>query len=224
MPYAMSLLSLEMLREYFDSNTETLGELVMNAKRRMSQTDGNEDPYRSMIEGLGKAFSPKPELLSAERREHLHLMHLIGDPLLRLKRPNRIEISAPARANAGAIIPVSGSMNQRSVLTVEVAYRRDRFRYRPPHRREYESTDQAFRAYQQAYENSHDLVCFRREIAVDQGDFLIHVPLPLDANGECIVSVFDSRSPNLSLGSAPIFINAVKRRTSSKRREPRTFK
>ncbi len=215
MPYAMSLFSLEMLREYFDGDVQTLGELIKVAKIRMANNGASDDPYRSMIEGMGKSFSPKPKLLAEERREHLHLMHLIGDPLLRLKRPQAMKISVPVVANAGAVIPVTGVSPGGGTYTVEVSYKRDRYRTRPPRRREYEPTEEAFDKYQVAYDNARQLVCLRADAKVVAGQFMIEVPLPANASGDCVVSVFNTAAPNIVMGSAPVFINAMKRKSGS---------
>ena len=211
MPYAMGLLSLELLKEYFDGEAKTVGELVRNAKRNMASDDGKKNAYRTMIETMGKLFSPKPELLTEERREHLQLMHLIGDPLLRLKRPDGIAINSPEKADAGSKIVVKGSIEEDTRLQVEIAYRRDRHRFRPPRRKEYDSSDAVFQSYQEAYEKARHLVCFRGMAQVKKGEFAIEVPIPKDANGECVVSVFSADKGNIQMGSAPLFIKAAPR-------------
>ena len=216
MPYAMGLLSLELMKEYFQGDAQTLGELVRDAKRQMASNPKEKSNYRTMIETMGKMFSPKPELLTAERKEHLQLMHLIGDPLLRLKRPKRIAIESPKRADAGSKILVQGAIAEDTQLNVEIAYRRDRHRFRPPRRKEYESSDATFRSYQETYEKSRHLVCFRGLATVRKGKFSIEVPIPEDANGDCILSVFADGTGDIKMGSAPLFIKALPRSARKK--------
>ena len=108
MPYAMSLLSLEMVHEYFHGDAETLGELTLLSKQRMVKGSANNPKYREMIEGMGQVFSPAPRLLDLERLEHAQLIQLIGDPLLRLRRPDRLELQAKHVPVLGNQIQVSG--------------------------------------------------------------------------------------------------------------------
>lgn len=208
MPYAMGLLSLELMREYFDGDAVTLGQLLKVAKQRMAERSGEEsgDDYRSLIETMGQVFSPQPGLLEAERREHLHLMHLIGDPLLRIKRPQRLSLSAPPRAHRGDAVWVTGNCPRAGRYTIEVAYRRDRFRHRPPFRGTYRSGDAIFEGYQEAYDRARDLVCYRAEHSLPAGAFRTSLRLPEDANGECVISVFNAEGAELVLGDTPIFI------------------
>ena len=39
---------------------------------------------RLMLDGVASIISPSREMLEEERREHLHLFNLLGDPMLRL--------------------------------------------------------------------------------------------------------------------------------------------
>ncbi len=89
MPYGLSTFTLEMTREHFSGESKTLGEIVKLAKQRLIATDDPSE-LRQMIEAMGQGFSPKPELLEAERKEHVDLIHLLGDPLLRIKRGKTI--------------------------------------------------------------------------------------------------------------------------------------
>ena len=92
MPYAMSVMSVEMMNEYFRGDCKTLGELILKAKQRMLTEADAQNDYRQSLDALGQTLSPLPTLLTAECREHIHLMQLIGDPLLRLKRPQDLDL------------------------------------------------------------------------------------------------------------------------------------
>ncbi len=193
MPYAMSLLAMEMSDEYFDGQCATVGQLLMHAKQKMvGVTDTSEaDPYRQMIETMGQALSPLPKMLAQEKTEHLHLINLLGDPLLRLKRPERIGVNSIAIQNDGVsqdrAISVSGISPFAGALTAELVYRRDRFRSRPKRRRKFDPADASLSAYQQQYDQAHDLVCSVRHTQVIQGAFDISLDVPADVRGDCRV-------------------------------------
>ena len=84
MPYAMGIFSLEMLDGIYNSEVKTVGELVKQSKRKMFKFDESKSRYHQLVSSMGKSFSPEPSLLTDERAEHVHLMHLLCDPLLRL--------------------------------------------------------------------------------------------------------------------------------------------
>ena len=216
MPYAMSVLSLEMLKEYFDGETPTLGQLILVGKTRMMGPIDASDPYRNMIEGMGKAFSPRADLLDKERREHIDLIHLIGDPLLRLKRPDQVSVATETKAKAGEIVTVNGTSPASGEMVMEVSFARDRFRHRPPRRKEYDSSEAAFQNYQKVYEQTHELVCQREVIPITKGEFSTEVKLPEDANGECVLRVMVVGDREIALGSAPIEVVPKPKRRQAK--------
>jgi hypothetical protein len=235
MPYAMSVLSLELLNEFFRGDSQTLGELMLVSKQRMVREPQSGDEYREMIEALGKTFSPEPELLAAERQEHAHLMHLLGDPLLRLKRPAKMQLTARKvglrqvsheggkrvtprvdlqqrkatklqKVEAGQRVRIQGVAESAGKLQIEICYQRDRFRHRPSFRGEYDSSDESFRKYQKEYMKAHDLVCSRQTIEVPQGDFDTEIQIPEDASGRCDIRTMLIGMKSFALGTIPIDI------------------
>lgn len=217
MPYALSLMSLEMVHEYFHGNVQTVGELLRMAKIRMARGSDNNPKYRAMIEGMGQAFSPLPKLLKAERNEHIHLVQLMGDPLLRIKRPETIALSAPKFVVAGNKLEVQGTTSGSGKLVVELSYRRDRLKTRMPRRKEYVGTDEAFKEFQAVYEASMDQVCVREEVFVSEsGEFSVELDVPSSASGPCVIQAMLVSESGLSLGSSPI---DVKKRLQSRKAE-----
>ena len=212
MPYAMGLMSLEMLEGYFDGDTETLGELVLNAKRKMVAGSKNPDQYRKLIQAMGKAFSPKPGLLVAERKEHVQLMHLLGDPLLRLQRPEEVGLKVVEETKRGEKIKVAGNAPASGVMQIDLSYKRDRFRYRPKRRKEYDSASATFASYQKTYEQTQDLICIKRTIKVEKGSFEVELQVPEDASGDCfvramLVSENKSAKSKFAIGAAKVYVN-----------------
>ena len=217
MPYAMGLLTLEMVHEFFDGQAKTIGELTMLAKRRMVNGSDNNREYRQMIEGMGKTFSPTPKMLRLERLEHVQLIHLIGDPLLRLKRPANIEINTPSpQSVAGTNLTVSGTVPTDGNLIVELSYQRDRLRERPPRRKSYDSSNESFGVYQETYEKAHNLVCCSKMIAVRGGKFETEIAIPPDAVGRCVVRAMLQSNEMFAIGSAPLDVSKGARMRNAK--------
>lgn len=185
MPYAMGIFSLELLDGYFQGDASTLGELVKVSKNRMVKFEPKKSNYHRLIESMGQAFSPEPGLLVAERKEHVHLMHLLGDPLLKLHRPNNLKLDAPKNIASGQQITVSGFAEQSGELKMDLAYRRDRFRNRPPRRRSYEPSHATFASYQKVYEETQDLKVQTISRRISKGPFSIQMAVPDDCSGDC---------------------------------------
>lgn len=211
MPYAMSLLSLEMVHEYFHGEAETLGELAQLSKRRMVLGSDNNPKYRKMIEGMGQAFSPFPQLLDLERLEHAQLIQLIGDPLLRLKRPAQLELQVNPVAVVGDQLKVTGVSPEAGNLIIELAYPRDRFRERPRRRVEFDPSDESLEEYQSTYEKIHDLVWVSQTIVVDAGAFEMMLPIPLEMRGRCLVRGMLQTADRLAIGSVPVEVLQIDR-------------
>ena len=214
MPYAMGLLSLEMVHEYFDGKAETLGELIRVAKRRMVDGSENHPEYREMIEGMGKTFSPLPKLLKQERLEHVHLMHLLGDPLLRVKRPSKLKMDVVESCVAGETLVVGCDIPVEGILKIDLAYKRDRLRNRMPRRREYDSSETSFSEYQSTYEQACDLVCTDRSILVRPGSVKLDLEIPPSATGKCVVRAMLVSEDGLHLGASPILLKRPKSKSN----------
>lgn len=215
MPYAMSVLSVEMMNEFFRGECETLGQLMLRAKQRMAQKPDPENKVRESLDALGATFSPMPKLLDAECKEHLQLMQLIGDPLLRLKRPKTVglTINNAPKANSddqlptyssGDSIEISGVANQPGTLLVEIAYQRGRLRYRPKVRGQYDSSDAAFRKIHADYLKSNDSVVMRNHFRVESGDFKSRLTVPAGCKGACDVRVMLLSANDVAIDSVPI--------------------
>jgi hypothetical protein len=86
MPYGNTVMGYELLRACFQDQPAELGEVVRLAQSRVLKQSPN-DQLRAMLDGMAEWLSPAPVDLPNERREHVLMYHLIGDPLLRLHRP-----------------------------------------------------------------------------------------------------------------------------------------
>jgi hypothetical protein len=86
MPYGNTVLGCELLRACFRDRPEHLGDTLRLAERRTLATS-TDDPLRVSLDSMAAGLSPQPVDLVSERREHVQMYHLFGDPLLHLRRP-----------------------------------------------------------------------------------------------------------------------------------------
>lgn len=205
MPYGMATLSYEVMDEFFKGEHETLGDVILFAKQNLARNHIDNE-YREMIEDLGESFSPRAELLPIERYEHLHMFHLLGDPLLRVPRPGPLELHVdwsptdPATARVHGVAPEAGS------LVLDLAYKRDRLRYRPERRKSFDPSREALARYDETYRRSNDLICTSETIQVGAGSFSAELRIPADASGECHIRGFLSTGKQAWAQAVPIDI------------------
>ena len=213
MPYAMSRLSLEMMEEFFEGDASTLGDLVRVSMRRMASDEGAEaggDRYRRLIEEMGKSLSPFPQLLPLERLEHAKLIHLLGDPLLKLARPEPLEIDVKDEVVGGTNLSVKGVAPSDGELRIELVYERDRFLKRPKRRRDYESSDLSFRQYDQIYHEAQQRTVAKINLPVKRGSFEQAIEVPESARGRCQVRAVVVSPDVFAMGSSAVRVTRPK--------------
>ncbi len=86
MPYGNTVFGCELLRACFRERTEHLGDMLRLAERK-TLAPSPDDPLRASLDAMAVGLSPAPADLAGERREHVLMYHLFGDPLLHLHRP-----------------------------------------------------------------------------------------------------------------------------------------
>ena len=215
MPGGMGLLSMAMLEEYFDGSARTLGEVVLKAKRELSQGEQEFKGYRELIESISATMLPG-QTFKDECIDHIELMQLMGDPLLRVKRPERINLTAPSSATAGHSINVAGEVasaadKKSGPVRVQVSYQRDRLKHRFKRRRTFASTPNELAKFQLAYDQARDLVCVEQTVAMVEGKFETEIKLPDYARGDCVITSTLISNDAVLAGSAKIEIEKAKR-------------
>lgn len=209
MPYAMAVLGTNMMDEYFQKKRETLGEVVLNAKRRMMATD-DKSPNRALLDAIAQSISPVKDKLEDERREHLYLFNLLGDPLLRLKRNDAVEVTSPTAATSGEEIEITGTTPISGECTVELICRRDQLKDLPPKRELYLNADDILRSFDQTYLAANDRRWTAVAAKVVAGAFTTKVEIPIECKGFCHVRVTVTGQDRYALGTSNVFVRAKK--------------
>jgi hypothetical protein len=117
MPYGNTTAAVGLIDGVFHQQLPRLGDAWHCALKQMHQ-EVSEDTSsaRLMIDALAKVVSPPGTNLVEERREHMHLYNLIGDPTLQLHQPQEISIKvAPGHDRLTPIkmeiqSPISGAL------------------------------------------------------------------------------------------------------------------
>ncbi len=117
MPYGNTTAAVGLIDGVFKQRLPRLGDAWLSALTQMHQeVSGDTSPTRIMIDALATVVSPPGTNLVEERREHMMLYNLIGDPTLRLQHPQDIVMSVAAGHRRGAPIcveiesPINGTL------------------------------------------------------------------------------------------------------------------
>jgi len=196
MPYANGVLAKELLEAMLQTKTPTVGEALALAKRR-TMRPAEDDPGRAWIETLARTYKWKDEERAAERREHVFLYNLFGDPSMRLPHPAAAELACAEEIAPGARLKVEGKTPVNGQALIEFATERTPL---VPRRR---GDDDA--AFARAYERANDRVRASAEAAVEDGRFSATLVLPDDlASGTYHVRVFVRGEDRAAMGARTV--------------------
>jgi hypothetical protein len=128
MPYGNTVFGYEFLRASLTDRPATLGAAFSLAQRR-TLSARTDDAMRASLDNIAKSLSPllhqgktpwRPEDLAAERREHVAMYHLLGDPLLGWRRPRPMEITTSFENVAGRPLDVEGQAEFDGECLIEI--------------------------------------------------------------------------------------------------------
>jgi hypothetical protein len=213
MPYGMAVMADALMQEYFEHRPPTLGDCVLAAKRRtMGRIDDAEHPVgmnRILLDGVASMMSPNKELLNEERREHLHIFNLLGDPMLTLVHPQGAELEAARDVAAGDRLRITGRTTVAGRAVLELVCRRDCCKQPPPTRERFDPRDQALAEYQPVYEQSLDRCFARWGLELPAGEFATEVVVPAGAHGPCHLRLAVANHAAHALGATNVFVRPV---------------
>ena len=205
MPYAMAVLGDGLLDAFFRRNVGTVGEVLLHAKRAMT-AEVADNPNRRLLDALAKAISPKPDQLPEERAEHVLLFNLLGDPMLRLRRPRSVAVKVPRYATSGEPLKVSIETDLAGSCVVELACRRDRFTFAPPRRHAFDPSHEAMASLTGVFDKANDGRWTSTTLAISQRAVQTTLAVPSDARGSSHVRVFIQGESRCAVGAAEVYI------------------
>ncbi len=206
MPYGMSVLATELVDQCFQRQAATLGDAMLAAKQRTAAQPVGAAPERAMLDAIAGALSPAAERVADERAEHVLLMNLLGDPLLRLRYPQPVELHAPEQAPPGGRLRVEGMAPIDGEGTVELIVARGRLAFTPPPRRAFPTTSDGLSALQAVYAQANDGRLAVVPLVTRAGRFAVELPIPSGVSGPCHVRVYLAGDGAHAAGSREITI------------------
>jgi hypothetical protein len=216
MPYAMAVMGGELMQECFVKRRETIGEIVLHAKRSLVDEKGTA-PNRQMLDAIAAAVSPNGTKPADERAEHVLLFNLIGDPLLRVPHPAAAKVVAPRFATAGDVLRISGECEVDGKCVVELVVRRDRLAFDPPEREHYDESAESLAAFADTYRRANDPCLVAVTADARDGKFAAELSVPADIDGPCNIRVFATGEGRAAIGSSDVYIRRRKSETAADR-------
>lgn len=206
MPYAMAVLSTELMDECFLRHADTLGGALLAAKRNMMAPAAS--PRRAGLDLIAKLISPAPADLAAERAEHLDLFQLMGDPLLRLRHPRRLKVDVARQVVAGEPLKLSLASPLAGDCTVELVARRDQLTFSPHPRGQFATTAAALAGWTAEYLQANNPLWAEHQQLARQGTVDVELLVPESARGAGHVRVFVAGADDFAAGAAEVEVVA----------------
>lgn len=119
MPYGNATAAIGLIDGVYHQKEARLGDAWLNTLVEM-QRDSTTDrsTTRMMIDSLATMISPAGTNLVDERREHVRLYNLLGDPTLRLHPPESLDIQVKPGYNPGETITIESTCSIDGELTM----------------------------------------------------------------------------------------------------------
>lgn len=229
-PYGLASFGFEMLSLYRQDQPKVLGDWLVAAKRRMlsvpplaevSETENSttdvsaalattenegkgwklsNNDYRNLLRQLAKLFSPTSDILHQELEEHVHMMTLFGDPLLRLPAYEPMEVEA--RVDSAGLVTISGQgPNLQNVpVDIELVYPLDQLPFRPQARPRYLDSAEFQEQLVETYERVNDRQILRTQSTMKDGKFSLELDSLTDLPRRVLVRACISHASCQALG------------------------
>ncbi|HEX5138868.1 MAG TPA: C25 family cysteine peptidase [Planctomycetota bacterium] len=204
MPYSNGVLSKEMLGAIFREDAATVGDMLRIAKRRLIRPREG-DKLREIVDGFGATWKQGDvKYLDTERREHLSLYNLMGDPSMRLPREGDVAVTCAESAAVGGRIAVEGKCTVEGEALVELVLERTAD---VPERTG--SSDADFAA---CYARANAWVKAEARVPCKGGAFRAELAVPADAApGAYFVRAYVTGPDAAALGARAIAVKAAPR-------------
>ncbi|MDZ4820349.1 MAG: C25 family cysteine peptidase [Planctomycetota bacterium] len=234
MPYSMWTLGSSLVDQMFEAQRPTLGEVFMHAKRDLAPIQ-RRSFTSAFVHCVSRAFQDMPSDLpiwaystwgyqavrcigalpadfQEERREHVSLFNLFGDPLMRMHYPKRFALTV---SDSERVLSIQGRSPVSGAGRIEVLIPRHRSQ-RLANRPHYLPGEEFFRSFETTYRQANQSVIATATTTVTNGRVAARLQFPRDATGEYIVRVVVDGKSDFAIGHNSIQIGGPARRTASR--------
>lgn len=193
------------------SHLEKINDRLEKSLKAAEETRRKNSSFRQTLDRAAAIFDPTANHLEEQIREHILEFNLLGDPLLRIKLPQRIEVSAPDIAYSSKEIVISGSIpnlnDKESVVQVELLL--DGFRSnikKPVRSRAFVESIETQKDFRQTYIAANNFVVDAVRTVTQNGCFSTKLIVPTDFSGESVVRIAAFDGSNYYIGSKRLLV------------------
>jgi len=195
---------------------------VRAAERRRDATS-----FRETLDRAAKIFDPTARRLEEQLEDHVALFNLFGDPLLRVKFPERCAVEAPEIVYATQTVPVSGVVPNatgcQTVVRVELLLADFRSPVDKPRRsKTFVESPETRVEFETTYRAANNFVVAASQSATQTGRFQADIAVPADFSGECVVRVAATDGERYWIGSRRILVRPFSGRDGGSQSDVRT--
>jgi hypothetical protein len=176
-------------------------------RNRAPTSEENPAIQRQLLDALAAALSPHRDKLSNERREHVELFNLLGDPLLTLRRPETLEVVTNERGTAGSRLEVTLHSQVQGQGTLELVSRRDQAKNQVAARRHFRLEESSLAAMHRDYHRANDQRWLAAGVELNGAVTRLEIEIPEGARGPCYLRCYVAGETGDALGATPIFIH-----------------
>ncbi|MCA9320512.1 MAG: hypothetical protein KDB53_07245, partial [Planctomycetes bacterium] len=173
-PLPNALLGESLITRFFDTDLSRVGEVVASSRRAL-----HEGSTKNLLGPLAAAIMGP---IDQERllRDHDHLYVLLGDPAMRIARPElTLDLKAPDEARAGTTIRIECRLPEAfSTDEVELSLEVPRSEFATPLS---ESGSNDPESAKRRHARANDKALWRRKVPVTDGAFTFEAPIPREA-------------------------------------------
>ena len=167
--------------------------------------------FRKTLDRAAKIFDPTASRLEEQLEDHVALFNLFGDPLLRVKFPERCAVEAPEIAYSTKTFPVSGvvpnATGRQTTVRVELLLADFRSPVAKPRRSKTFGESEETRAeFEATYRAANNFVVAASEVATQTERFQANIAVPADFSGECVVRVAATDGERYWIGSRRVLV------------------
>ena len=177
----------------------------------VAQRRRDASSFRETLDRAAKIFDPTASRLEDQLEDHVALFNLFGDPLLRVKFPERCAVEAPELAYSTQTIPVSGivpnATNRQTTVRVELLLADFRSPVAKPRRSKTFIESAETRAeFETTYRAANNFVVAASQVETQNGRFQSDIAVPADFSGECVVRVAATDGERYWIGSRRVLV------------------
>lgn len=195
----------------WDEHLQKINKRLEKGLKQAEETKRKNSSFRKMLDRSAAIFDPTAARLDDQIKEHILEFNLLGDPLLRIKLPQRIEFNSPDISYSSKEIEVSGCIpnlnDKESLIQAELLLANFRSSVKKPLRNKpFAESSEAKTEFSNTYSKANNFVVDAVRTTTKNGSFQIRIIVPEDYSGESIIRIAAYDGENYYIGSRKVLV------------------